>query len=218
MFRSGIMDGNTRLYLAARTVSQFVYGLAIQERLGKLIMFGGVKQMHIGKQSSRFKKVYGVVSIEANKAKQTTELISCGVDIKVNPSRVVSFPSSPRLKFGFVNLLKNRGEEGNETTRDGFILMPTPHDMGSVVCLDSVASLEITPHTLSIVGRAWNNWFQRPTNLADVGFWSFFPSIDDASSSINRSIWHLVAQILVVIWIDSLLNHPDRASFVSSSL
>ncbi|KAL4570873.1 hypothetical protein LXL04_026536 [Taraxacum kok-saghyz] len=76
----------------------------------------------------------GVVSIEANEAKQTTEPISCGVEIKVNPSRVVSFPSSPRLKLGFVNPLKNRGEEGNETIRDGFTFMSTPHDMGSVNC------------------------------------------------------------------------------------
>ncbi|KAL4567243.1 hypothetical protein LXL04_022820 [Taraxacum kok-saghyz] len=93
-------------------------------------------------------RVCGVVSIEANEAKQTTEPISCGVDIKVNPSRVVSFSSSPRLKLGFVNPLKNRGEEGNETIRDEFTLMSTPHDMGSVVCLGSVASLETTPHTL----------------------------------------------------------------------
>ncbi|KAL4585119.1 hypothetical protein LXL04_009734 [Taraxacum kok-saghyz] len=99
--------------------------------------------------------VCGVVSIEANEAKQTTEPISCGVDIKVNTSRVVSFPSSPWLKLGFVNPLKNRGEEGNETTRDGFTLMSTPHDMGSVVCLGSVASLETTPHTVRVFCGCW---------------------------------------------------------------
>ncbi|KAL4565383.1 hypothetical protein LXL04_029475 [Taraxacum kok-saghyz] len=30
--------------------------------------------------------------------------------------------------------------------------MSTPHDMGSVVCLGSVASTETTPHTLRVCG------------------------------------------------------------------
>ncbi|KAL4565382.1 hypothetical protein LXL04_029474 [Taraxacum kok-saghyz] len=80
-------------------------------------------------------RVCGVVSVEATEPKQTTEPISCGVDIMVNPSRVVSFSFSPRLKLGFVNPLKNRGEEGMK-----------PHEMGSM------ASIETTPHTLRMCG------------------------------------------------------------------
>ncbi|KAL4578997.1 hypothetical protein LXL04_015132 [Taraxacum kok-saghyz] len=69
----------------------------------------------------------------------------------VNPSRVVSFPS-PRFFNGFTNPSFNRGEEENETTRDGFTMMSTPHDIGPVVCLGSVASIETTLHTLRAKG------------------------------------------------------------------
>ncbi|KAL4567244.1 hypothetical protein LXL04_022821 [Taraxacum kok-saghyz] len=109
-----------------------------------------------------FLRVCGVVSNEATEPKQTTEPISCGVDINVNSSRMVSFPSSPRFFNGFTNPSFNRGEEENETTRDGFTLMSTPHDMGSVVCLASLASIETTPHTLRESKFFMKLYYKRP--------------------------------------------------------